>query len=63
MEKLRALGEDLGLTGVMTYIQSGNIVFQHAKVPSYLLEKKMQAAIQDCVLITKPHKILLKEQN
>jgi uncharacterized protein (DUF1697 family) len=62
MEKLRALCEDLGLTGVMTYIQSGNIVFQHAKVPSYLLEKKMQAAIQDAFGFSVPVLVRTKEE-
>jgi uncharacterized protein (DUF1697 family) len=47
MEKLRALCEDLGLTGVTTYIQSGNIVFQSAPVKHFVLEKKIHAAISD----------------
>ncbi len=47
MEKLRALLEDLGCTGVTTYIQSGNTVFQSGKVPHFTLEKKIKAAILD----------------
>ena len=62
MEKLRALCEDLGLTGVTTYIQSGNIVFQHAKVPAYLLEKKMKAAIQDASGFSVPVMVRTREE-
>lgn len=47
MEKLRVLLEDLGCTGVTTYIQSGNAVFQHTNVPHYVLEKKISLAISD----------------
>ncbi|MFZ1720443.1 MAG: DUF1697 domain-containing protein [Candidatus Moraniibacteriota bacterium] len=47
MEKLRSLLEDLGLTGVTTYIQSGNVVFQAGKVPPFVLEKRIQTAIRD----------------
>jgi uncharacterized protein (DUF1697 family) len=47
MEKLRALCEDLGLTGVTTYIQSGNVVFQSAPVKHFVLEKKIHASIRD----------------
>lgn len=47
MEKLRTLLEDLSLTGVTTYIQSGNVVFQAGPTKSYLLEKKIKSAIED----------------
>ncbi|MBP7811871.1 MAG: DUF1697 domain-containing protein [Candidatus Moranbacteria bacterium] len=47
MEKLRTLLEDLGFTGVTTYIQSGNVVFQSGKAPHFTLEKKIKAAISD----------------
>ena len=47
MEKLRALLEDLDLTGVTTYIQSGNVVFQSMPAKHFVLEKKIKGAIQD----------------
>lgn len=47
MEKLRTLFEDLGFTGVTTYIQSGNVVFQAGSVKYFLLEKRIKVSIQD----------------
>ena len=62
MEKLRALCEDLGLTGVTTYIQSGNVVCQCAKVPPYVLEKKIRAAIRDTFGFSVPVIVKTKEE-
>ncbi len=61
MEKLRNLLEDLGLTGVTTYIQSGNVVFQAGKALHFVLEKKIQAAIQDVFGFSAP--VMVKTQD
>ena len=45
MSKLRALLESLGYTGVTTYIQSGNIVFDAKERASTPLVAKIEAAI------------------
>lgn len=44
MGDLRAVAEGLGLTGVQTYIQSGNLIFS-AQVEGPQLEEKLEAAI------------------
>jgi uncharacterized protein (DUF1697 family) len=46
MADLRALLGDLGLENVQTYIQSGNIVFQHTEAPESDLEKMIEEKIQ-----------------
>jgi uncharacterized protein (DUF1697 family) len=45
MEKLRASCEGLGLAGVKTYIQSGNIVFQAPRLTSAAVSKKIEERI------------------
>ena len=45
MEKLRASCEALGFKKVKTYIQSGNVVFQAAKLSSAAATKKLEAQI------------------
>jgi uncharacterized protein (DUF1697 family) len=45
MEKLRSSCEELGFVKVKTYIQSGNIVFQAAKLSSAAAAKKIEAQI------------------
>lgn len=45
MKELAAVLEGLGLRGVETYIQSGNVVFQGKAVDTALLSKKIGAAI------------------
>src|SRR5262249_1731512 len=45
MEKLRASCEALGLRDVRTYIQSGNIVFQTAKLSAAASAKRIEAQI------------------
>lgn len=61
MEKLRTLLEDLGFTGVTTYIQSGNAVFQAGKSPHFVLEKKIQASILDVFGFSVP--VMVKTTN
>ena len=46
MADLRALGEGLGWSGVATYIQSGNLVFEAADKAD-ALERVLEAAIAD----------------
>jgi uncharacterized protein (DUF1697 family) len=51
MEALRARFESLGLRGVQTYVQSGNIVFQSGEQDLKRLQDKIQGAIErkfDC---------------
>ena len=62
MEKLRTLLEDLGFTGVTTYIQSGNAIFQAGKVPHFTLEKKIQASILDVFGFSVPVMVKTKEE-
>src|SRR5579864_9014444 len=45
MEKLRASCEGLGLQKVKTFIQSGNVVFQAAKLSSASVSKKIEERI------------------
>jgi len=45
MEKLRASCEALGFTKVRTYIQSGNIVFQAAKLSSASVSKQIEECL------------------
>src|SRR2546430_16848940 len=45
MEKLRASCEALGCEQVKTYIQSGNVVLQAAKLSASSLTRKMQQRI------------------
>ncbi len=45
MEKLRASFEALGFHQVKTYIQSGNVIFQVAKLSSATLSKKIEERI------------------
>lgn len=47
MKDLRALLEGLGLTGVKTYLQSGNAVFQSRARDARRLERKIGKAIQE----------------
>ncbi len=62
MEKLHVLFEDIGLTGVVTYIQSGNVVFQSGKVLHFVLEKKIKVAIQDIFGFSVPVMVKTKEE-
>jgi uncharacterized protein (DUF1697 family) len=53
MEQLRAVYESLGLRGVETYVQSGNIVFRTAARHLDPLARKIEAAIlRDCSVRT-----------
>ncbi len=45
MEKLRGSFEDLGFREVKTYIQSGNVIFQAAKLSPATLSKKIEERI------------------
>ena len=47
MEGLKALYKELGLTDVLTYIQSGNAIFKADAGMEAALEKKIEAAIRD----------------
>lgn len=62
MEKLRILLTDLGLTGVTTYIQSGNVVFQSGREAHFVLEKKIKSAIQDIFGFSVPVMVKTKEE-
>ncbi len=62
MEKLRSLLEDLGLTGVTTYIQSGNVVFQAGRVAHFTLEKKIKTSILDIFGFSVPVMVKTKEE-
>jgi uncharacterized protein (DUF1697 family) len=46
MLELVAVLEDLGLSNIKTYIQSGNVVFQSEKINSVKLSQKICAAIE-----------------
>lgn len=46
MAELRALCEEIGLEGVETYIQSGNLIFEASRVESEL-ETKLEEAIAE----------------
>ena len=46
MEKLRASCEELGFTGVKTYIQSGNLIFKAPRLSPAALSKKLG----DCIV-------------
>ena len=45
MDKLRSSLEAMGLEGVKTYIQSGNVVFKTAKVSTSALSRKLEERI------------------
>lgn len=45
MEDLRACLGEMGFTGVRTYIQSGNVVFQYKKTDPRALEKQLEEKI------------------
>jgi uncharacterized protein (DUF1697 family) len=45
MEALRKLYSDLGFQNIKTYIQSGNVLFQHSKSNQQDLEKKISEKI------------------
>ena len=45
MEALRAIFEEAGARDVRTYIQSGNVVFSHARPTSARFEKAIAAAV------------------
>jgi uncharacterized protein (DUF1697 family) len=45
MEKLRASCEALGMKSIATYIQSGNLVFQAAKLSPQAVSKKLESQI------------------
>ncbi len=47
MKDLKMLFEQLGYKEVVTYIQSGNIVFKNRKTAAYHLEKEIHSAIAD----------------
>jgi uncharacterized protein (DUF1697 family) len=47
MQTLKELFTDLGFENIQTYIQSGNIVFQHKKTDPQKLEKKIAKAITE----------------
>lgn len=46
MDALSALYNELGFTGVKTYIQSGNVVFQTTETNTGVLAEKISAAIK-----------------
>lgn len=47
MQALKELFTDLGFQNIQTYVQSGNIVFQHKKTDQQKLEKKIAKAITE----------------
>jgi uncharacterized protein (DUF1697 family) len=47
MDDLRALYEELGCRDVVTYIQSGNVVFRHDEVHPTELETRIKGKIKD----------------
>jgi uncharacterized protein (DUF1697 family) len=46
MDRLRALFEGLGLTGVSTFIASGNVVFDAAEEAADALERRIEAHLE-----------------
>lgn len=46
MDVLKAAFEDLGLTGVATYIASGNVIFDHAGARPSTLEARIEAHLE-----------------
>lgn len=46
MEILRSLYKDLGFTGVKTYVQSGNVIFESAEQNPAILVKQIEAQIE-----------------
>jgi len=46
MAELRAFFEDLGFSGVATYVQSGNVVFRAGKGDAAALTKQIEAAFE-----------------
>jgi uncharacterized protein (DUF1697 family) len=46
MQELRPLFESLGLTGVATYIQSGNVIFDAPQAPIAELEQAIEEQLQ-----------------
>ena len=46
MAELRAFFEDLGFTGVQSYVQSGNVVFRAAKADAATLAKTIEDAFE-----------------
>ena len=47
MEALRALHESLGLRGVRSYIQSGNVVFSSDETDTTRLQKQLEGAFEE----------------
>lgn len=47
MVDLRDLYASLGCEAVKTYLQSGNVVFQHQEANRQMLERKISDAIQN----------------
>lgn len=45
MEALKTLMKDLGFQNIKTYIQSGNLIFEHEKVDLYELAKQIEEQI------------------
>ncbi|RWB52287.1 MAG: DUF1697 domain-containing protein [Mesorhizobium sp.] len=46
MAELKSFFEDLGFTGVATYVQSGNVVFRAKKVDAAALTNELEAAFE-----------------
>lgn len=46
MTKLKALHESLGLQNVVTYIQSGNVVFHSAEADSAQIQRQIEASFE-----------------
>ena len=49
MARLRELFEELGLTGVETFIASGNVIFDSSSKSPGALEKKIEAHLEDAL--------------
>ena len=47
MQSLKSILEDLGCRQVRTYIQSGNVVFQHAEVDRAQLAEQISAEVEE----------------
>jgi uncharacterized protein (DUF1697 family) len=49
MDHLRRLFEEMGFTGVETFIASGNVIFEAADKSSKAVERKIEAALQEAL--------------
>jgi uncharacterized protein (DUF1697 family) len=54
MKDLKEIFEQIGFKNIQTYIQSGNVLFQHKKEKTKSLEKKLQKALLEATGINVP---------